>query len=52
MPEKRRFGNEQYKRLAVKKYLEGEVDEDTLYSILTTLQEKENNKKQIDPSYV
>ena len=52
IPEKRRFNNEQYKKLAVKKYLEGEVDEDTLYSILTTLQEKENNKRQIDPSYV
>lgn len=45
--------NEQYKKMAVKKYLMGEIDSDTLHSILTTIEEKKQEKKStIDPSYV
>lgn len=44
--------NEHYKKIATQKYLTGEIDADTLHSILATLEDKKSNqKKSIDSSY-
>jgi hypothetical protein len=46
------LSNEHYKKIAMQKYLDCEIDADTLHSILTTLEDKkQNTKKSIDPSY-
>jgi len=42
----------EYKKLAIQKYLTGEIDNGTLHSILETLEEKKTKRKtSIDPSY-
>ena len=44
--------NDHYKKMATKKYLDGEIDVDTLHSILNNIEEKSDTKKQPpDPSY-
>jgi hypothetical protein len=43
---------EEYKKLAIQKYLMGEIDNGTLHSILETLDDKKIKRKiSIDPSY-
>lgn len=47
------LSNEHYKKVAMQKYLDCEIDADTLHSTLTTLEDKKHNtKKSSDPSYV
>ena len=48
-----KISNEYYKRIAIEKYLRGEIDAETLHHILGTLEEKNTNKRRtIDPSYL
>jgi len=44
--------NEYYKKLATQKYLSGEIDADTLHTILNTIEERSEDKKlPTNPSY-
>jgi hypothetical protein len=40
-----------YKKIAIEKYLDGEIDTGTLYSILDTLEHKKGVSKPIDLAY-
>jgi hypothetical protein len=44
--------NNQYKKVAMQKFLDGEIDAKTLHSVLTTIEIKENTKPNTDPTYV
>jgi len=47
------LSNEYYKKIVMQKYLDGEIDIDTLHSLLSTLEKKESERKPpIDPSYL
>lgn len=48
------MSNEYYKKMALKKYLNNEIDADTLHFILTNIENNKDNKNKrlsIDPSY-
>ena len=48
------MSNEYYKKMAIKKYLDGEIDIDTFHSILANIENNDNNMKKrlnIDISY-
>lgn len=48
------ISNEYYKEMAIKKYLNNEIDADTLHSILANIENNTNNTRKrvsIDPSY-
>jgi len=43
--------NEGYKKIAIQKYLEGEIDTTILHQILDTIENKKDDQKTLDRAY-